>query len=59
MPTTPPDSTQRIRIRAEDITIGDSVNWHLVADKHGNAIAVYEEDKETVRRFYKDWKGTA
>lgn len=50
--TTPPEATQRVRIRAEDVTIGESVSWHLGADKDGNAVAIYHEDDETVRKFY-------
>lgn len=50
--TSPPDATQRIRIRAEDVVIGESVSWHLGSDKDGNAVAIYEEDEETVKKFY-------
>jgi hypothetical protein len=50
--TDPPDATQRIRIRAEDVVIGESVSWHLGADKDGNAVAIYDEDEETVKKFY-------
>jgi hypothetical protein len=32
--------------------IGESVSWHLGADKDGNAVRIYEEDDETVRKFY-------
>lgn len=49
-----PDVTSRMRIivRAEDVTIGESVSWHLGSDKDGNAVAIYEEDEETVKKFY-------
>lgn len=36
--------------------IGESVSWHLGSDKDGYAIPIYEEDEETVRKFYKNWK---
>jgi hypothetical protein len=36
-------------------TIGESVSWHLGSDENGNAIAIYEEDEATVKKFYENW----
>lgn len=35
--------------------IGESVSWHLGVDKDGYAVRVYDEDEETVKRFYENW----
>jgi hypothetical protein len=51
-----PDPTQRIRIRTEKVTIGQSVSWHLGSDKDGNAVGIYDEDEETVKKFYEKEK---
>lgn len=37
-------------------TIGEYVSWHLGSDKDGYAIPIYEQDEETVKKFYKNWK---
>lgn len=36
-------------------TIGSSVTWHLGSNERGNAIRIYEENEETVRKFYENW----
>lgn len=35
--------------------IGESVSYHIGADKDGNAIAIYEQDEDTVNKFYETW----
>lgn len=50
-----PGPSPRVRILPKGVTIGESVSWHIGADKDGNAVAIYDEDEETVRRFYEKW----
>jgi hypothetical protein len=42
-------------ICAADMTIGESVSYHLGCDEHGNAMAVYDESAEVVKKFYENW----
>jgi hypothetical protein len=42
-------------ICATDITIGESVSYHLGCDEDGNAISVYDESAEVVKKFYENW----
>lgn len=46
------DPHRGISVHTESVTIGKSVSWHLGADKDGNAVRIYDEDDETVKKFY-------